>query len=141
MRTTTALALLLAAATLAAADPGMGDLTIVAEGFESEKGTVLIQLANSAEDYGDDAGAFRHAEVKAAGGQATAVFEGVPFGDYAVKILHDENDNKKIDMGWRGPTERYGFSNDARGLIGPPSYDAAKFTLAAKAHRIEIQVK
>ena len=141
MRTTIALTLVLAAATVVAAEPGTGDLTVAARGFESEKGTVLIDLANSAEDYDDETGAFRFAEVKAKGGRASAVFEDVPHGDYAVRIFHDENDNKKIDMGWRGPTERYGFSNDARGLLGPPSYDAAKFTLDATQYRIEIQVE
>jgi uncharacterized protein (DUF2141 family) len=41
-------------------------------------------------------------------------------------------------MGWRGPTERYGFSNDARGTLGPPSFGAAKVALAAPELRLEI---
>ena len=134
-------AVTLAAAPRAAAEPRTGTLTVSARGFESEQGTVLVQLANSAEDYDDDGGAFRFAEVKAEGGRAVAVFEDVPYGEYAVKIFHDENDNKKIDMGWRGPTERYGFSNDARGLFGPPGYEDAKFELGSARQRIEIEVQ
>ncbi len=46
--------------------------------------------------------------------------DGVPDGPYAVKLFHDENSNEELDMGWMGAEERYGISNDARGLIGPP---------------------
>jgi uncharacterized protein (DUF2141 family) len=69
------------------------------------------------------------------------VFEDVPRGTYAIKIFHDENDNMKVDLGWRGPTEAYGFSNDARGAFGPPSYDAARFTFDGEAMTVTIEVK
>jgi len=118
-----------------------GRLTVVASGIEGAEGTVLVQLANSAEDYDSDDDAFRFAEVKPADGRATATFDTVPYGDYAIKIFHDENDNEKIDMGWRGPTERYGFSNGARGFMGPPSFDAAKFSLDRADLRVEIELK
>jgi len=119
----------------------VGAVTVLATGFTNEKGMVLIQLANSAEDYDRDDTAFRHAELKVDGDRVTHVFEDVPYGEYAIKIFHDENGNRKIDMGWRGPTERYGFSNDARGLLGPPGFEAAKFEVAARAMEVEIHVK
>jgi len=127
--------------TAAAGAGGTGTITVVATGAASDRGTVLVQLANSAADYGDDKDAFRFAEVKPAGGRATVTFEEIPFGDYAVKVFHDENDNKKIDIGWRGPKEPYGFSNGARGLMGPPSFADAKVTLSAPTLRLEIALK
>jgi uncharacterized protein (DUF2141 family) len=137
---TAALALVpLLAADARAADTGT--LTVVATGFTSEQGVVLVQLANSEADYDSDDEAFRFAEAKAGGGRSSVTFEAVPYGEYAIKIFHDENENRKIDMGWRGPTERYGFSNDARGLFGPPAYDDAKFTFAVEELRIEIIVQ
>jgi uncharacterized protein (DUF2141 family) len=141
MRTTMATMGLVAllATVVAAADTGT--ITVVATGTASERGTVLIQLANSAADYKDDKGAFRLAEIKPASGRATATFENVPYGDYAVKVFHDENDNKKIDIGFRGPKEPYGFSNGARGFMGPPSFAAAKVTLSAPTLRLDIALK
>jgi uncharacterized protein (DUF2141 family) len=127
------------AATAGAASSGR--VTIVTTGIEGTRGTVLVQLANSAADYDSDDDAFRHAEGKASDGRVTFVFDDVPYGDYAVKAFHDENDNKKIDMGWRGPTERYGFSNGARGFMGPPSFDDAKFPLDRAELRVEIELK
>ena len=139
LKTWVAVATLLGVSTVGAGQTG--SITVVASGIQSTKGTVLVQLANSAEDYDSDKDAFRSAEVKPSGGRATITFENVPYGDFAIKIFHDENDNKTIDMGWRGPTERYGFSNGARGLMGPPSFAAAKFTLATATLRLEIELK
>jgi len=43
-------------------------------------------------------------------------------GAYAIAAYHDENDNQKLDKAFTGiPTENYGFSNNARGMFGPPS--------------------
>jgi uncharacterized protein (DUF2141 family) len=118
-----------------------GTITVVAAGIETARGTVLVQLANSAADYASDDDAFRFAAIPAATPSVTTMFAGVPYGDYAVKVFHDENDNKKIDMGWRGPTERYGFSNNARGLMGPPSFADARVTLESAALRLAIELK
>jgi len=125
----------------ASADPQTGKITIVATGFGSEKGEVLVQLANSQKDYDEDDDGFRMASVKPAGGRATIVFEDVPYGEYAIKLFHDENSNRKLDIGWTGPEERYGFSNNERGLIGPPAFEKVRFELSAPEKNLEIAVK
>lgn len=44
-------------------------------------------------------------------------------------VIHDENMNGELDANWLGvPTEGYGFSNDAKGLVGAPSFSSASFT-------------
>ncbi len=48
-------------------------------------------------------------------------------GTYALAVYHDANSNKKLDIGALGPTEAYGFSNNPRILLSPPSYTKAKF--------------
>jgi uncharacterized protein (DUF2141 family) len=36
--------------------------------------------------------------------------------------------NSKLDTNWLGiPTEGYGFSNDAKAMLGAPSFSAASF--------------
>jgi len=43
-------------------------------------------------------------------------------------VVHDENMDGKLDTNWVGiPTEGYGFSNDAKATLGPPSFSAASF--------------
>lgn len=60
--------------------------------------------------------------------QAGCDFEDIPPGTYAIAVIHDENMNGKLETNWLGiPTEGYGFSNDAKGMIGVPSFSAASF--------------
>jgi uncharacterized protein (DUF2141 family) len=63
-------------------------------------------------------------------------------GDYAVSVLHDENQNKDMDQGKLGiPKEGYGFSNDATGMIGPPSFRKARFHVPTGDSSITINMK
>jgi uncharacterized protein (DUF2141 family) len=60
--------------------------------------------------------------------QARCDFLDIPPGTYALAVIHDENTNGKFDTNWMGvPTEGYGFSNDAKALLGAPSFSAASF--------------
>jgi len=66
--------------------------------------------------------------IKIRKSQARCDFEDIPPGTYAMAVIHDANMNGKLDTNLLGiPTEGYGFSNDARGLLGAPSFSAASF--------------
>jgi len=70
--------------------------------------------------------------IEASGDTVVAMFQGLGAGRYAVAVYQDENRNGKLDKNFLGmPTEPYGFSNDARGSMGPPSFDAAAVDIAA----------
>ena len=65
--------------------------------------------------------------------QARCDFEDIPPGTYAMAVIHDENMNGKLDTNWLGiPTEGYGFSNDAQGVVSAPSFSAASFPYDGK---------
>ena len=65
-------------------------------------------------------------------GVATYTFE-LPKGTYAIGIFVDANYNKKMDRNFFGvPKEQYGFSNDAKGSFGPPSFKDASFNVDGK---------
>jgi uncharacterized protein (DUF2141 family) len=76
------------------------------------------------------------------GRRAQCVFFGLPPGEYAVAAFHDENGNDDLDQGAFGvPTEGTGASNDARGFMGPPPYEGARFQLTgAPVHRLTIRM-
>ncbi len=61
----------------------------------------------------------------------TAIYEfEIPDGTYAIGIFVDVNYNNKMDRNFLGiPKEQYGFSNNAKGSFGPPSFEDAAFTL------------
>jgi uncharacterized protein (DUF2141 family) len=72
--------------------------------------------------------------------ESVCPFDPVPAGTYAVACFHDENKNGKLDTGLFGiPTEGTVASNDAKGFMGPPSFNAAKFSFTAAP--IELRLK
>ncbi len=66
-------------------------------------------------------------------------FDPIPAGTYAVACFHDENGNSKLDTGLFGiPKEGVVVSNRAKGTLGPPSYDDAKFTFNGNATELAL---
>jgi uncharacterized protein (DUF2141 family) len=69
--------------------------------------------------------------VKIVQGVAVFTFKGVAPGTYAVAVYHDENGNGKIDSNFMGiPKEKTGASNNAKGKMGPPKFQEAKFVVS-----------
>jgi uncharacterized protein (DUF2141 family) len=125
----------------ARADDERGVLTVNISGAESDEGKVLVALCRSRAEYESDGEGMRMIRLPARMGPIEHRFENLPAGTYALKVFHDENENDEIDIGWTGPEERYGFSNGARGLIGPPDWDDAHFAFDGKTadHAIELK--
>jgi uncharacterized protein (DUF2141 family) len=70
--------------------------------------------------------------AKSTGGQQVVVFENVPSGSFAISVIHDSNENGKLDTSFFGiPKEGIGFSNDVMGSFGPPSFDKARFIVSS----------
>jgi uncharacterized protein (DUF2141 family) len=67
--------------------------------------------------------------VKVRATKATCDFAGVAPGTYALAVIHDENRDGELATNLMGmPKEGYGFSNDAKGTLGAPSFEAASFS-------------
>ncbi|MDR0543278.1 MAG: DUF2141 domain-containing protein [Dysgonamonadaceae bacterium] len=117
------LLMLLAASTLSA----QNKLTVVVEGIEDVTGHLMVGLYTK-DNFRKKPVAGQRVEVKAE--TVTVVFEDIPDGEYAVSLFHDENGNGKLDTGLFGiPVEKYGFSNNAKGQYGPPSYEDCRFVI------------
>jgi uncharacterized protein (DUF2141 family) len=102
---------------------------------------LYLALFNSAEAMASNQ-ALALQKVELRDGAAQVVFTGLPAGRYAVKSFADENGNARLDTNIVGlPTERYGFSNNARGRMGPPSFDAAAVPLDADNASISFRLR
>jgi uncharacterized protein (DUF2141 family) len=63
-------------------------------------------------------------------GSSSAIFKGLPKGNYAVSALHDENSNGKIDKRFIMPLEGVGFTNySSIGLTNRPNFSKASVEL------------
>ena len=103
-----------------------------------EKGEMHLAIYDDAEVFENDDGE--------KGGAAKGIIQGViedvetgsvtytfelPDGTYAIGIFVDKNYNNKMDRNLFGvPKEQFGFSNNAKGNFGPPSFEDASFTVS-----------
>ena len=77
------------------------------------------------------------AEIK--DGTATAVFNEIPEGTYALIVMHDANGNKQMDFENNGmPKEEYGTSGTIN-LYGPPQWEESKFDFDGTEKSMEIR--
>jgi uncharacterized protein (DUF2141 family) len=54
----------------------------------------------------------------------------IPYGYYALAVIHDENANYEFDLGFLGiPIEGVSASNGAKGFFGPPKWKDAKILM------------
>ncbi len=103
--------------------------------LRNNKGHVLISLFKDGEGYPDKPErSFRRAKVIVSNKMAVVVFEKLPAGSYAIAMLHDENDDLKMNTNILGiPKEGYGFSNNVMGAFSPPSYSKASIAITSGA--------
>lgn len=96
-----------------------------------------------------DADSFRRGEAPVASrmvprtGPVTAVvLTGLAPGRYAIAAFHDTDGNGDLTLWPFGlPKEAYGFSNDARGRFGPPTFEAAAIDLPAAGIRSALTLR
>jgi len=127
-------ALTLAAAALGvlAGATGTTSVTVTVTDLRNGKGVVRACLTGNAQDWPNcKIAATSHKLVVASAASVTLRFDNVAPGTYAIAIAHDENDNGKMDRAMLlMPKEGYGFSRDAKVVMGPPSFKAASFAVA-----------
>lgn len=134
------LALVCAAVAAPASAGETASLTVTFTGLQP-KGAVNLVLVNSAEAYGDKAAPVVADRVTVSAGSASKTFEGLAPGRYAIKSFHDvDGDGKMATNPFGIPTEPYGFSNNARGAMGPPRWEEAGFEVkpGANTHAIAL---
>ena len=115
-------------------------LIVKASGAKPNTGQAFLSLFSSPENY------LKNPFVKISkpidkSGQATFVIDRLDSGTYAVSVVHDEDNNGRLNRGFLGiPTELVGFSNNAKGTFGPPTFKEASFLLIEKK-MIEIRFR
>jgi len=109
---------------------------VIVLNIRNSTGTIACALFDSPEGFPIEAlnSAMNAMVTKVRNTKARCDFEDIPPGTYALAVIHDENMNGKLDTNWLGiPTEGYGFANDARALLGAPSFFAASFEYAGES--------
>lgn len=117
-------------------------LTVTIDRIDMAQGHILVLVADS--DAGWDGQAPRAAVRKIAVENTDPLpitFTDLAPGRYAVQVLHDANDNGKLDTNIVGmPTEGYGFSNNPN-VMRRAHFDEAAFELTAEGMTMTISLR
>ncbi|MBD0776705.1 DUF2141 domain-containing protein [Maribacter sp. ANRC-HE7] len=112
-------------------------VTVNIENVLNANGKILASLHNS-ETFLKGEG-LDHIAMKSTKGTLTLTFEGVVPGTYAIMVLHDENDNQRMDFEANGmPKENYATTG-VMALYGPPSFDSSKFEVSHENLELHIR--
>ena len=118
-----------------------GALTVTLSGMKSDDGSLVYAIWSGPEGW-LETNNVGEGSVPVIDGRSEIHFESLPYGEYAISVYHDLNDNKKIDTGlFKIPKEPLGTSNDAKIRFGPPRYEDAAFILDQPELTIHIPVR
>ena len=113
-------------------------ITVNVNNVTNDEGKIYFGLYNTKDG-------FLKMPFKAAGssikeGTASVTFEDIAPGEYAITCFHDTNGNQRMDFETNGmPKEDYGVSNNEM-LMGPPTWESAKFTMTDAPPEMEIRL-
>jgi uncharacterized protein (DUF2141 family) len=109
----------------------VGEVTVDVQGLHSSRGRVLAALYCSEIGFPNKVKqACARKLAKIVNKRVRLVFAGVPAGEFALSLFHDENANATLDTNWMGiPSEGWAMSRDAKASFGPPAYADARLSL------------
>ncbi len=118
-----------------------GNIKVNIDNLRNSEGFVGVALFVAKEGFPDKSEHALEGKRVPAGDHCVVLFENVPYGCYAVSVLHDENSNGKMDKTFIGiPKEGFGTSNNPKIRMGPPSFAESKFDLESKDLTLNINM-
>ena len=103
-----------------------GEIKILVSNIEEKKGTIHYGLYNNSklfpEEKGKILGGYEEVSKVIENG---LLIDDLDESNYAIAIFHDKNSNNKFDTFFSIPTEKFGFSNNAKVFLGPPKFEDA----------------
>lgn len=106
-------------------------LEVTVKNIKETKGTIRVGLFATENDFLKNA--VDGKIVKASGTEVTVIFENLKPGEYGISVIHDENENGKLDSNIIGiPKEGFAFGNNAMGTFGPPDFEKARVIIVDK---------
>ena len=129
------------AALLLAAAPAAGQLEITIERLRSRRGTVHVCLTRNSAHFPNCARDPAALKLSVAASAASARFDRVEPGAYAVSLFHDENGNGRLDTFAGIPREGFGFSRNPVVRFGAPRFRQVVIDLPAGFARQTVRMQ
>lgn len=119
-----------------------GTITITIDNVKNKEGMIRMLLFEKNKGFPDQIKtAFLSREVKISSVPFKLELKNIPLGEYALSVLHDENNNETMDTNFLGiPKEGYGFSNNPSAKFSAPKYEEAAFKLDSVNKNLSIKL-
>ncbi|MCB9284827.1 MAG: DUF2141 domain-containing protein [Lewinellaceae bacterium] len=136
------LSLLLSTLLLAVSEPAeKGTLQLEIANIRDTRGMIRVGLFHREEHFPDPDKVYWGKGVPPQKGTVRMEIPGLPYGDYALAIYHDLNNNGRLDKNiWGIPTEPYGFSGNVKAKWSSPSFREAAFPFSSDAQMLQISL-
>jgi uncharacterized protein (DUF2141 family) len=74
-------------------------------------------------------------------GEMSLSFTDIPFGEYAIAVFQDKNQNQKIDKNLVGyPTEPFGFSKNFKPKFSEPEFSDCNVVISPTTNTFTIKL-
>ena len=114
------------------------DVTFCVKGLTAKASSVYVAVFESEAGFPNSELSSETIVVATTGDQGQFSLELRQNQPVAIAVFQDIDGNGKLSKNAIGiPIEPYGFSNNARSLLGPPSFEQAMFTISDHRDRVE----
>lgn len=118
------------------------DLTVKVTGIRNSDGYFMVSLWDKPDGFPDDqfTKELIYKEVKSPTFSFT--IKGLPYGNYALAALHDENKDGEMEYNWVGmPKEGFAFSRNYNVTLRAPKWEESVFKLDTPKKEIEMKMQ
>lgn len=116
-------------------------LRVEVDGLRSDKGHLMAALYDRPQGFPRDGKPMREAKVEIHDGRAAVDFDDLAAGTYAIAVLHDENDDGKMNTNWmKLPKEGFGMSNFDRLKMSAPSFEDSKIEFGETDEVVAVKI-
>ena len=118
-------------------------LILQVKGVRNKTGVVRFAIFPSANGWPDDKSkSTRYGSLPANGGTVTFTIAGLAPGSYGISVLHDENQNHKLDRDLFGrPKEGIGFGNNPKIGFSTPTWKQSTVHVAGASIQAEVDLR
>ena len=110
---------------------GTGSIHILVEGVDEVEGQIGILLFDDKDGFPTERSkAFKEVLIPLEEKKLEFSFHDLPYGNYAISVMHDDNMNDELDANFFGiPKEGVGTSNNVKSFMRAPKFDEAMIVL------------
>lgn len=120
-----------------------GCLTVEINGLRNQNGIVCLSLFSGEQGFPNESDrAIASHCVEAKETSVSATFEQLSPGEYAVAVIHDDNEDGKLNTGLLGiPKEGFGFSRNPKIGMSAPKFEETAVHVSGDDTKIQIDMK